>query len=91
MYNTREYQYTNTTGAATTQVFTGRGTLQAITINTTSGGSIKLIDNTSGTTANIGTLVLSAPVGTYWYNCSVSKGLRIVTAGASDITISWSQ
>lgn len=89
--NNKEYQYTNTTGIATTQVFTGRGTLQGITINTTAAGSIKIIDNISGTTANVGTIVLSAPIGTYWYNCSISKGLRIVTAGASDITISWAQ
>jgi len=89
--NNREYQYTNITSGATTQVFTGRGLLQAITINTTAAGTIKIIDNTSGTTANVGTIVASAGIGTYWFNCSISSGLRIVTAAASDITVTWAQ
>lgn len=89
--NNREYQYTNIAAGATTQVFTGRGLLQAITVNTTAAGTIKLIDNTAGSTANVGTIVASASPGTYWYNCSIANGLRIITAAASDITVTWAQ
>lgn len=91
MFNNREYQYTNITGAATTQIATGRGTLQSIVVNTTAAGSVKIIDDITGTTANIGTLKSSIVEGTYTYNIVFSKGLRIVTAAASDITICWAQ
>lgn len=87
----QEYQYTNITTNTTTQVFTGRGRLHSIVIGTTAAGAISLIDNTAGTTANIGTMKASIAEGTYLYDISISKGLRIVTAGASDITVCWSQ
>lgn len=91
MYNNREYLYTNITSGTTTQVFTGRGLLQAITINTTANGSIKVIDSTSSNTANVATIKASAAEGTYLYNVAISSGLRIITAAASDITVSWTQ
>lgn len=86
-----EYQYTNITSATTTQVATGKGKLHAIVVNTTAAGTIKIIDNTTGTTANIGTLKASVAENTYFYDCYFAKGLRIVTAGASDITVIWKQ
>lgn len=88
---TYEFQYTNITSATTTQIATGRGRLHSIVVNTTAAGAISIIDNTSGTTANIGTLKASVVEGTYLYDVSFSKGLRIVTAGASDITVCWAQ
>lgn len=91
MFNNREYLYSNITGAATTQVATGRGVLHSIVVNTTAAGSIKLIDGTSGTTANIGTMKISIGEGTYLFDCVFSAGLRIVTAAASDITVCYSQ
>ena len=81
------YAYINT--ATTTQVKTGGGFLHAITVNTTAAGTIGLIDNTAGTTVNIGSLAASAAVGTYTYNLAFQAGLRIVTAAASDITVSY--
>jgi len=89
--NKEEYQYTNITSATTTQVFTGKGKIHSIVVNTTAAGTIKIIDNTSGTTANVGTLKASVVEGTYLYDISVSLGCRIVTAAASDITVTWSQ
>jgi len=87
----RENQYKNITTGTTTQVVTGRGFLRAITVNTTAAGTIKIIDGTTGTTANIGTLASSVAVGTYRYDVVFANGLRIVTGAASDITISWCQ
>jgi hypothetical protein len=89
--NPDENQYTYISSATTTQVFTGKGTLHSIVVNTTAAGSIKIIDGTSGSTANVGTLVSSVVVGTYLYDIAISAGLRIITAAASDITICWSQ
>ena len=91
MFNNREYQYNNIITNTTTQIATGRGTLQAITVNTTAAGTIKIIDDIAGTTANIGTLQASILPGTYFFNTVFSKGLRIVTAAASDITVSYTQ
>lgn len=85
--NNGNYSYSNIASATTTQVSTGPRTLVAITVNTTSVGAISIIDGVSGTTANIGTLKASIAEGTYWYNVAIRDGIRIVTAGASDITV----
>lgn len=90
-YNESEYQYTNITTGTTTQVATGRGVLHSIVINTTAAGTIKLIDGTSGTTANIGTMKASIVEGTYIFDCVFATGLRIVTAASSDITVCYTQ
>jgi hypothetical protein len=88
MNNNGNYSYAYIASATTTQVATGAGrTLVAITVNTTSVGAISIIDGVSGTTPNIGTLKASIPEGTYWYNVAIRAGIRIVTAGASDITV----
>ena len=87
----REYTPTNITSASTTQIFTGKGVLQAITVNQVAAGSIKVIDNTSGSTATIATIDTSTSTGTYGYNCTISKGLRIITDASSDITVTWAQ
>lgn len=91
MTNTKQYQYTNITSGATTQVATGQGVLHSIVVNTTAAGTIKIIDGISGTTANVGTLKSSVAEGTYIYDVTFSAGLRIVTGAASDITVCWSQ
>ncbi len=89
-YNDKDYQYTYIASATTTQVFSGRGTLKAITINTaTAVGIITVIDGTSGTTGNVAIIAAATPGQTLTYDISISQGLRIVTAGASDITVVW--
>ncbi len=91
MFNNREYEKTYVATGTTTQVFTGRGTLQAITINTTAAGTITIIDGTSGSTANVAIIKASAVEGTYWFNCIMNAGCRVITGAASDITITWAQ
>ncbi len=87
----QEFTYTNISTNTTTTIFTGKGFLHSIVVNTTAAGSIKIIDNTTGTTANVGTLKASVAEGTYLYDVAISAGLIIITAGASDITVAWSQ
>ncbi len=85
----KDYEKTHIATATTTQVVVGPCKLNYITINTTAAGTIKVIDGTGGTTANVATLVASAPVGTYRFDCVMATGIRIVTAASSDITVCW--
>lgn len=91
LFNQNEYQFANIATNTTTQVATGRGVLHSIVVNTTAAGTIKIIDNTSGSTANIGTMKSNIAEGTYIYDCVFATGLRIITAAASDITVCYTQ
>jgi len=88
MKDDNKYTYIST--ATTTQVNTGRTILKKIIIGETAAGAISIIDNTTGTTVNVGQLKASITEGVYEFNCLLSTGLRIVTAGASKITVVWS-
>jgi len=79
--------YISTT--TTTQVKTGNGILHAIIIGETAAGAISIIDNTEGSTVNIGTLKASIVEGTYVFNCVFGAGLRIITAASSKLTVLW--
>ena len=73
--------------ATTTQVKTGAGVLKAIVIGETAAGAISIIDNTSGSTVNLGALKSSIAEGTYEFNCQFATGLRIITAATSKISV----
>lgn len=88
MINTiNSYKYINS--ATTTQVVTGACTLVGITVNTTSTGTIGIIDGTTGVVPTVGQLKASVAEGNYIYNVSLGTGLRINTGGASDITVEY--
>lgn len=76
-------------GAATTQVKSGAGILHAIIVNTSvAAATISVIDNTSGSTVNIALITLTAiEPHCLIYNLSFATGLRIITSGATDITV----
>lgn len=84
------YKYTNITSATTTQVYTGQAMLVRIVVNTTAAGTIKVIDDVTGTTANIATLKASVVENSYEFGVLCATGIRIVTGAASDITVVWS-
>lgn len=79
--------YAYISSATTTQVFTGPGVLKSIILGETAVGSIKIIDGISGSTTNLAELKASIVEGEYEFNVSVSAGLRIITAGASKLTV----
>lgn len=87
----KDYEKTHIATGTTTQVATGGCILHYITVNTTAAGTIKVIDNTAGSTANVATLASSVAEGTYIFHCSMALGIRIITAAASDITVVWSK
>lgn len=89
MYNNREYKPTHISTNTTTTVFTGKGILQAITVNTTAAGAITISDGSVGTVYAV--LKSSVAEGTYWYNLTCASGLTITTAASSDITVTWAQ
>jgi hypothetical protein len=63
-------------------VLDGTGQLQAIVVNTTAAGAITVATN-AGTLA---TLASSIAVGTYTYDCDVTR-LTLTLAAASDVTV----
>lgn len=75
--------------ATTTQVKSGAGILHKIIINTPVAGTISLIDNTAGSTVNIGIITMTADVKPYelTYDLGFTTGLRIITSVASDVTV----
>lgn len=80
-----EYSKAYIRTATTTNVFIGKGNLHSITINGTSTGTISLQDN--GTNfAVIG--AVTVPV-TLFYKATIASTLSIVTAAATDITVSF--
>jgi len=83
-------KFTHIAGAATTQVVTGQGVLRSIVFNTpVAASTVTVIDNTAGSTANIGVITNTTVVDPYSlaYNIRFSTGLRIITSGADDITV----
>lgn len=84
------YQYTYISTTTTTQVATGAGQLIRIIVGTTAAGSILIIDNTSGSTPLIGTIVASIPEKSIEFGINFANGLRITTAANSLITVVWS-
>ena len=87
----RASQYYHITTAGTYQIKTGRGRLRRIVINTpVANDTVKIIDGTSGTTANIATITEGASVSgpvEIDYNVIFMNGLRIITDGNDDITV----
>lgn len=86
----QRFSYSNIASATTTTVKSGAGFLHSIVINTTAAGTITIYDNTAGSGTKIGTIAASVVIGsTMMYDVSFATGLTIVTAGASDITVSY--
>jgi hypothetical protein len=74
------------TTATTTQVYTGRAKLVIITVNAALTGTIKVLDDIAGTTANIATIT-NPTVGTSFAYYNFNTGVRIVTDASCDITV----
>jgi hypothetical protein len=69
-----------------TQVYSGRLRKVAIQVNAALTGSIKVIDGTSGTTANVATIT-NPTVGSRFEYWDFQTGVRIIASGACDITV----
>jgi hypothetical protein len=84
------FQYSNISTATTTLVKSGVGVLNTITINTTAAGTITIYDSLTATGTKIATIAASPTIGsTFNFDVAFTTGLCIVTAAASDITVSF--
>ncbi len=81
------YKYTYITTGASTQILTGQGTLVRVVVNKATTGTIILIDGTSGSTPNIGTIAATTAAGTFEYGVQCVSGIRIVNGSTEDITV----
>lgn len=89
MSSLQTYNYKNITTATTTVVAKGPGILHTLAINGTVASAITLYDNTVAAAPIIATI--SQPLvnaTTLTYDVRFTTGLTVVTAGASDITVS---
>lgn len=75
------------TDSTATQVWTGKAKRVVIQVNAALTGSIKVIDNTTGTTANVATITNPA-VGDYYEYWGFVTGVRVIASTTCDITVS---
>lgn len=81
---------TNVSGEATGVPCTGK--LIRITLGETAAGTISIYDSLpSATTTTIGVLKASIAEGTYEFGVTFARGLQIVTAAGSKLTVVWSK
>lgn len=81
---------TNITTATTTQVKSGAGILSKVIIGTAvSAATISIYDATSGTTNPISVITCPATAVPFdvEFNCTVATGIRVITSGATDVTV----
>jgi hypothetical protein len=84
------YNHKNISTATTTTVSTGPCVLHAITVNTTTASTITVYDNTAGSGTKIATIAASPAIGSVFnFDVKCLVGLTVVTAGASDLTVSF--
>lgn len=79
------YKYIVDTTA--TNVSTSKVRKVVITVNAALTGSIKVIDGTSGTTANVATIT-NPTVGSRYEYWDLTSGCRIIASTTCDITVS---
>lgn len=74
----------------TTQVYTGPCIFKAVIVSTAAAGAVTIYDEVgSDTTHVIAILKASVAEGNYVYNVQTTRGLKVVTAGATDITVTY--
>lgn len=79
------YAYYYISSASTNQIITGACTLGRIIIPNTLVGTIKVIDNTAGSTANVATFGIGTTPSTYIFEVTCGTGLRVITSSSSDL------
>jgi hypothetical protein len=74
------------TNNTATNVLSGRAAKVVVQVNKDLTGTIKVIDGTSGTTANVATIT-NPTVGSRYEYYGFQDGVRIIASGACDITV----
>lgn len=84
------HDYVHIATQTTTQVYTGTAVLKNITINTAAAGTVTVYDEIGSGTTKVIAIIAATAVGTYVYNIPVSAGIKVVTAAATDLTVTYS-
>lgn len=84
------HDYAHISTQTTTQVYTGPCVLKNITINTAAAGTITVYDEIGAATTHVVAIIAATAVGTYTYNVPVSRGIKVITAAATDATVTYS-
>jgi len=85
-----DYRFTYVTGTGSTTIKTGRGTLHAIIVGTTSAGKVEIFDGVDGGTfTQLGELKASIGEDSYQFDCTFANGLYITNIGGSKLTVVW--
>ncbi len=79
--------YSYITSTTPTQVYTGYVKKAIVQVNAALTGTIKVIDNTTGTTANVATIT-NPTVGSVYEYWGLTVGLLIIASATCDITVS---
>jgi hypothetical protein len=80
--------YNHITTAGTTQVVTGRCTLIRVVVNTTSTGTVTVVDGiTTGTQSTVAILKASVAEQSFEYGVTMAFGLKVIGSGSSDLTV----
>lgn len=91
MYNKKEYIPTHITTATTNQVFTGKGILHGIRVNSTAATILGIYDSAVGTqTGTVALVKASIAEGYQEFDCVIANGLYI-TNGVGDYTVLWTK
>jgi hypothetical protein len=85
----QRYDYRHIATATTTAVKASPGFLHSLTVNTTAAGAITIYDSLAASGDVIAILKASIGENTFTFNVNCDIGITVVTAAASDITVSF--
>ncbi len=89
MYNNREYKPTHLSTGTTSQVFTGKGIIHALSINAATAVAFGIYDGLASTSVAIAVFKASAGEGTYLLDATVANGLYVTYGAGGDFTVLW--
>jgi hypothetical protein len=82
---------TNIAAAGTTTLFTGKGTLHSVVVNSVAAtSSVVVYDNTSAAGTKLATIGTVSSYGSFIYDVAFNTGLTVVVTGTPDVTVCWS-
>lgn len=88
MYNIAEYKPAFITNSTTSAVFTGKGILHAIVVNSTTGTPFAVFDSAvNAATGTIAILKSSIAENTYLFDATVANGLYITCGVSGNYTV----
>lgn len=85
-----DYKYTHISTATTTQAFTGNGRLIRVVLNEATSGAVTIYDETGSGNSTVVAIIASSTAAQFLdYGVKLTTGLKVITAGADDITLVW--